>query len=447
MPIHLTLDPAPDRLEPYPTPFRHTLTAVAPQPGAPVGALTSEALAVGDDGEVARYTVDRNQEGKKKVPEGWQPEPLLGASGLHTPRLRAVAWPTPSRAYAVGVLGEMWLWRAETGLWEKDPATPLNFRGNLLGIAFESHHPAGAHEPGRGYAVGQQGVLLRYGKTWTQEPEANLPPEAQGASFTSIAFAGSEAIVAFRVVHQVAGETPHYTGGVLVNNGSGWQVDQAADEALGGTVPWAVAALPDGGAAVSATAGGLPGTATIIERNSAGSAWQAAPPYPGTEAPGSLALFREGGALRAIGSGGMPNTGQVEELPPPPAGFPPNLIAPYPLVEWLCAPPDRQRMERRGTRAQPGRGSARRIQVLRPGLPARPQRGRPDQRKRHRRMGCRRVREHPPAAAQHRRRRPLPRRSGQHPARGQGRAGPTDRNAGRAQCHGRDLRDRRGCGV
>ena len=119
---------------------------------------------------------------------------------------------------------------------------------------------------------------------------------------------------------------------MLVNNGSGWQIDQAADEALGGTVPWAVAALPDGGAAVSATAGGLPGTATIIERDSAGSVWQAAPPYPGTEAPGSLALFREGGALRAIGSGGMPNTGQVEELPPPPAGFPPNLIAPYPLA-------------------------------------------------------------------------------------------------------------------
>ncbi len=306
MPIHLTLDPAPDRLDPYPTPFRHTLTAIAPQPGAPVGALTSQALAVGDNGEVARYLPG----------QGWQPEPLLGASGLRTPRLRAVAWPTPARAFAVGVLGEMWLWRAETGLWEKDPATPLNFRGNLLGIAFQPGEPA------RGYAVGQQGVLLRYGKTWTQEAEAGLPPEARGASFTSIAFAGSEAIVAFRVVHQEAGEAPHYTGGVLVNDGSGWQPDQAADAALEGTVPWAVAALPDGAAAVSATAGGLPGTASIIERNAAGSNWQAAPPYPGGEAPGALALFREDGALRAIGSGGLPNTAQIEELLPPPAGFP-----------------------------------------------------------------------------------------------------------------------------
>ncbi len=324
MPDHLTLDPAPDLLEPYPTPFRHTLTAIAPQPGAPVGALTSEALAVGDDGEVARYLPG----------QGWQPETLFGPGEVHeTPRLRAVAWPTPTRAYAVGVLGEMWLWRAETGLWEKDPATPLNFRGNLLGIAFD---PA---EPSRGYAVGQQGVLLRYGKTWTQEPEANLPPEAQGASFTSIAFAGAEAIVAFRVVHQQVTnaeqhttEPAHYTGGVLVNDGSGWQPDQQADEALHGEIPWAVGALPDGGAAVSATPGGVPATATIIERNSAGAAWQPAPPYPGTEAPGSLALFRENGALRAIGSGGLPNTSQVEELRPPPAGFPPNLINPYPLA-------------------------------------------------------------------------------------------------------------------
>ena len=60
----------------------------------------------------------------------------------------------------------MWLWRAETGLWEKDPATPLNFRGNMLGIAFDPEPPS------LGYAVGQQGVLLRFGKTWTQEPES-----------------------------------------------------------------------------------------------------------------------------------------------------------------------------------------------------------------------------------------------------------------------------------
>ncbi len=324
LPVHLTPTPAPDKLQYYPVPFRHTLTAIAPQPGQPVGAPTSQALAVGDDGEVARY-----------FPlDGWEPETLFGPGSPpkhETPRLRAVAWPTSSRAYAVGELGEMWLWRGETDLWEKDPATPVNFNGNLLGIAFD---PA---EASRGYAVGQEGVLMRFGKTWTQEPEANIPAEAQGASFTSVAFAGSEAIVAFRKVHLqtaegASTEGTHYTGGIIVNEGSGWHIDQQAAEALGGQIPWAVAGLPDGGAAVSATFGGVEGSATILERNSQSAKWEAAPPYPGTEAPGSLAIFRENGAVRVIGSGGLPETREVEEKRPPPAGFPPTLVEPYPLA-------------------------------------------------------------------------------------------------------------------
>ena len=321
LPVHLTLSPAPDRLNPYPVPFRHALTAVAPQPGAAVGALTSEALAVGDQGEVARYLPG----------EGWQPETLLGAGGgVAHPPLRAVAWPSPNRAYAVGALDsnaepQMWLWRGETGLWEPDPATPLNFRANLLGVAFDPNNPS------RGYAVGQQGVLLRFGKTWTQDA---LPSEVAGASFTSIAFAGSEAIVAFRIAHpQDASGGAHYTGGILVNSGSGWHVDPSASQALGNNVPWAVAGLADGGAAISATPGGQEGTPLILERQQPGAAWQAAPPYPGFEAPGSLALFREGGALRAVGSGGVPSgTLQSETERSPPAGFPPNLLGPYPLA-------------------------------------------------------------------------------------------------------------------
>ncbi|HTB71304.1 MAG TPA: hypothetical protein VK707_10010 [Solirubrobacteraceae bacterium] len=321
LPVHLTVNPAPNRLTPYPVPFRHALSAVAPQPGAPVGALASEALAVGDQGEVARYLPG----------EGWQPESLFKASGglARTP-LRAIAWPTPTRAYAVGSEDaegdpQMWLWRGETGLWEPDPAIPINFRGNLLGVAFDPNNPA------RGYAVGQQGVLLRYGKTWTQE---SLPPEVAGASFTSIAFAGSEAIVAYRVAHpQASGEPAHFTGGVLVNEGGGWHVDAGAAQALGGEVPWTVAALPDGGAAIAATPGGLQGSPLILERQQSGTPWQPAPTYPGLEAPGSLALFREGGALRAVGSGGLPaETLQDESEHPPPAGFPPNLIAPYKLA-------------------------------------------------------------------------------------------------------------------
>jgi hypothetical protein len=315
LPIHLTREPAPTKLTPWPVPFRHALLAIAPEPGTPAGSLSSEALVVGDVGEVARF----------KPGEGWLPESLFGASGrVETPRLRAVAWPTPARAYAVGDFGEMWLWRGETGLWERDPAKPFNFRGNLLGIAFDPNNPA------RGYAVGSSaigsgGVLMRYGKTWTQE-EA-LPPQVRTASFTSITFAGSEAIVAYRYLQNR--ERGEYVGGLLVNNGSGWQVDQGAAAAIGAGVVEGVAGLPDGGAAFAVS--GPEGT-RVFERESVTAAWQPTPtPLPRAGA-GSLTLFREGGALRVIassGGAGSPSAGERETPAPP--GFPPNLIGPFNL--------------------------------------------------------------------------------------------------------------------
>ncbi len=317
LPVHLTLDPIPSRLASWPVSFRRALLALAPSPDASAGSLSSEAVAVGDRGEVARY----------RPSEGWLPESLLGPGGAREkPRLRAVAWPTPERVYAVGDLGEMWLWRGETGLWEKDPATPLNFRGNLLGIAFDPE------EASRGYAVGQAGVLLRYGKTWTQEPtcapevpQPCIPAAAAQASFSSIAFSGSEAIVAYRKL--VASGREEYEGGLLVNNGSGWSIDAGAAAAAGNGGTWAVAGLPDGGAAFTAEAG------EIFERESAAGPWQATPiPYPGATSPGSIALFREGGALRVIASGVMPNTFASEREPAPPPGFPPTLFPPFPLA-------------------------------------------------------------------------------------------------------------------
>jgi hypothetical protein len=314
LPVHLTLASESSHLESWPVPFRHALVALAPQPDAPVASLSSEALAVGVEGEVARY-----EPGK-----GWLPESLLGPGGRRElPVLRAVAWPTPTRAYAVGDEGQMWLWRGETGLWEPDPATPLNFRGNLLGIAFDED------EPTRGFAVGQGGVLLSYGKTWTQEPtcasgvgEPCLPAQVAGASFSSIAFAGAEAIVAYR---KLIPSSDSYEGGLLVNDGSGWRIDEGAAKAMGANVPWAVAALADGGAAFGA--GGH-----VYEREAAGAGWQETPtPYPGDGSPGSLAVFREGGALRVIATGTVPETidEDVESSPPP--GFPPNLAPPYPV--------------------------------------------------------------------------------------------------------------------
>jgi hypothetical protein len=321
LPVHLTLEPIPTSLTPWPVSFSRALVAVAPEPGVPVGSLSSEALAVGDLGEVARY----------KPGMGWLPESLLAPGGKReTPRLRAVAWPTPNRAYAVGDTGAMWLWRGETGLWEPDPAAPYNFNGNLLSVAFDAEDPARGYAVGSPEAAGQGGALLSFGKTWTQEPTCEpgvpqpcLPPEVAHASFTSVAFAGAEAIVAYRVLPNR--QQRRYEGGLLVNDGSGWHIDQGAAEVMGSNVPWAVAGLPDGGAAFSASG-------IVYERQGAGSPWVAtSTPFPGGGEPESLALFREGGALRVIAAGQEPDTFDVESVAEAPPGFPQPLIKPYPL--------------------------------------------------------------------------------------------------------------------
>ena len=174
-PVQVTTESPPDRLQAWPVAARAPLTAAVTAPGQPNGSLDAAALAVGQEGGVLRYTPGA----------GWTREFLLSSSGaVSKPLLRGVAWPEPARAHAVGDLGAMWLWRAETGLWERDPAAPIGFEGNLMGIAFQPGDPL------RGYAVGKEGVLLRYDKTWTQEP---LPDGFADAHFTAIAFAGSQA--------------------------------------------------------------------------------------------------------------------------------------------------------------------------------------------------------------------------------------------------------------
>ncbi len=305
VPVQLTTSSEPDRLGYWPVATRHPLLAIAPEPGATVAALSSEALAVGASGGVARY----------KPVQGWVPESLFGpGERIETPNLRAVAWPTSNRAYAVGEAGEMWLWRGETGLWERDPATPINFRDNLYGIAFDPANPA------RGFAVGAQavgrgGVLLSYGKTWKEETK--LPAEVQNAQFTGIAFAGSEALVAFNL--QRNPKEKGFNGGLLVNDGSGWSVDQEEQQVTGAARVQAVAGLPDGGAAVLAGEG----TARLYERESGGAPWrEVGAPLPSGLA-GSLALYRQNGALRALVSAGGAGGVTQAIVGEPPPGVPP----------------------------------------------------------------------------------------------------------------------------
>jgi hypothetical protein len=321
----ITTNPATPALgaeQAWPLPFRRPLLAIAPEPGTTPGDPNTEALAVGDQGQIARYIP-----GEKG---GWVPEYLYNAAGaVQTPRLRGVAWPEPNRAYAVGDEGAMWIWRSETGLWEPDPAEPLGFHANLTAVAFSPLHPA------VGYAVGKQGTLLAYDKTWTQQA---LPPGLEQADFTSIAFAGSEALATYRMVSATGAEV----GGLIVNEGSGWLIDPSAQALLAQlpnsseTVLSKVAGLPDGGAVAA-------GPGVVIERDSTSSPWRfSREPLPEAQNIAALAAFRAGPEVRALVSIDLsplsnpnnPEPGSILELdqvPLPVEGQPAGLVGPDPL--------------------------------------------------------------------------------------------------------------------
>jgi hypothetical protein len=320
--VHVTTAPAADQLSPFPVPFRHPLLAVAGQPGEDVGGGQSQAVAVGADGEIARYHPGT----------GWVPEFVYNGQGaVQTPTLRGVAWPETNYAYAVGDNGAMWMWNGQTGLWEPDPAKPLNFEGQLTAIAFDPSNP------GVGYAVGKQGVLLSFGKTWTQ---AALPAALAQADFTSVAFAGNEAIVGYRELEPNSSDEQ---GGVMVNNGSGWQVDPSAQALLAtlpaqDTVISKVAGLPDGGAVAA-------GPGIVVERDPGTSTWRFSSTPLADSSLGNiaaLAAYQQGSSVRALVSvdddpesdPSGPDDTLYQEIDNPPAvalGQPPLLVGPDPL--------------------------------------------------------------------------------------------------------------------
>jgi hypothetical protein len=277
-----------DQLQEEAVPFRRPLYAVAQAPGTTAGELGAQAVAVGEAGQVGRYLPG----------VGWRSESLYDSGGeVQTPTLRGVAWPEPERAYAVGDNGAMWLWRAATGLWEPDPAKPLNFIGDLQAIAFSPE------DPSVGYAVGRQGVLLKYGKSWEQ---VSLPTQLQQVNFTSIAFAGGQALATYRAVEpdpEAGGEERVETGGVAVEevgDGEHWHVDPGVSALLAQLAPYQrvlskVAGLSDGGAVAA-------GPGKVIERDSSADDWRfSAQPLPEAQNISALAAYREsGGPVRAV---------------------------------------------------------------------------------------------------------------------------------------------------
>jgi hypothetical protein len=313
-PVRITEQSQPQRLTSWPVSARAPFTAVAPAPGTTPGDPNAQALAVGAGGAVARYVPGR----------GWQREFLLSPSGaVSSPTLRAVAWPDANRAFAVGDLGALWVWRAETGLWEKDPAAPPEgTHADLLGIAFDPGEPA------LGYAVGLGGTLWRYDKTWTQDPlpepfqkefdegVGGSPEEALKANFTSVAFAGSEAMVVAE--HDL-----------LVNAGSGWRIDPEVHALLAGLPSRpqlnVVAGLPNGGAV-------LAGHNVVLERDSASGPWHFSEQPTVDETAVAASAYLDGAKVRAVLSV-VPDFIYPPPLilPPIDPNTPPPLIPPDPL--------------------------------------------------------------------------------------------------------------------
>jgi hypothetical protein len=298
-PIEISPKLAPSPPRPWPLSLRAPLTDVTPAPGASPGSFDSAALAVGADGSVARYRPGR----------GWQREFLLSSSGsVNKSTLRGVAWPERRTAYAVGDVGAMWQWNAADELWVQDPGTPIGFEGHLLDVAFEPGNPD------RGYAVGKNGVLLTFGKSWDPTP---LPAGFESANLTSIAFAGRQAIVA-------AG------GDLLVNDGGAWHVDASAHALLdsvraGNPQLFAVAGLPDGGAVAA-------GRDIVIERDGPGSPWRfSTQPLLGSTAVATAAI-RDGGSVRAVVSV-IPQLTYppADDLPEQDPALPPPILPPFAL--------------------------------------------------------------------------------------------------------------------
>ncbi|HEX3392634.1 MAG TPA: hypothetical protein VHS55_08735, partial [Solirubrobacteraceae bacterium] len=133
--------------------------------------------------------------------------------------------------------------------------------------------------------------------------EAELKTTLANLDFTAIAFAGGEAIATYRVVTEDprAGGQRVEAGGMIVEDGSGWQVDPTASALLARlpdmryTVLSKVAGLPDGGAVAA-------GPGLVIERDSASAPWRfSSQPLPEAQNVSALAAYRDqSGTLRAV---------------------------------------------------------------------------------------------------------------------------------------------------
>ena len=234
------------------------------------------------------------------------------------PDLRAVAWPTcEPRIRRRRTRPDVDVARRNR-LLGTGPREPPNFDGNLLGIAFDPNNPC------RGYAVGQQGVLLSYGKGWKQVPACAEParqnrrtafrrPPPARASRRSRSPAAKRSSRSASSTRRRTANAPYYTGGLLENSGSGWRIDAGAEQALGTGSRTPSAHCPTAAPRSPQPATGSPPNRADAPRSS--SAKQAAAhgrkPPRSTRVTKLRARWRcsaKTGTLRIVGAGAVPNT-------------------------------------------------------------------------------------------------------------------------------------------
>ena len=303
--------PPGEQLASEPVPFRHPLLGLAIEPGTEAGNPDSEAIAVGLEGELARF-----------VPgQGWRQYPMQRMEGRGAVGLRDVAWPSPDVAYAVGDFAAIREWRRSSDRWVPDISETGPAAAHFESVAFS---PV---DPERGFAVGQMQIFRHDERGWHV---SGIPLEALNdgpVAVNSVTFAGNEALASFRSAGAIE-------GGLMRNRGANWEVDHEFGALLHSLpasaeiAPTEVAGLPDGGAIVA-------GPGWVVKRESADAPWGfASQPLPEAHTVTALAAHRDpAGTLRATVS-----IAPGPYRPPEPSdsfGPPPNPPAGsgYPLRE------------------------------------------------------------------------------------------------------------------
>ena len=252
-----------------------------------------------------------------------------------------------------------------------------------------------------------------------RNPNRRSPRRPAAPTYTSIAFAGSEAIVAYRrLVHRTATAYDRRTASSTTARlaaSTRAQPRRSVRRLHRGRSP----GLPDGGAAFTASNR----RGQIFERQSPGAPGRRRPrPYPGVGAPGlDRAVPRRRRAARrsAPEACRTPSSSKANRRPPP--GFPPNLAPPYPIPasrKAACCARPRPAGATRSTNSTTSNEPPGEYATLRQRLPARPGRGRAGRLERHAGLGGRRHHRQQQRAARHGRRLALSRRRQHPPGRG-----------------------------